>query len=249
MAQGIGDEPPFGEQARPDLARESRRGIPEVILAEAKTAEQVIAIARQFLDGVGRALISRISPETAAAVIAALPDATARLDEIARTLCLTLPHFTPVATGGHVGILTAGIADLPVAAEARFMAEAMGCRVTMVCDVGVAGVHRLFRPLDELLAAGVDCIVVAAGMDGALPSLVSGLVPCPVVGLPTPVGYGMGGQGHGALLAMLQSCSPGLAVVNIGNGIGAGSFAGLIANRMADARRDRARSAAPAGHV
>jgi len=117
------------------------------------------------------------------------------------------------------------------------MCREMGCAVTEIFDVGVAGLHRLFEPLQQLLdEERVDVLIVAAGMDGALPSVVSGLVDVPVIGLPTSVGYGMGGKGKAALLSMLQTCSPGLAVVNIDNGIGAGSMAGLIANRAAAAR-------------
>ena len=224
---------PSGPLARPDITREARRGIPEVILAQSKTPAQVIAIARRFLESTGRALISRITPTMADEVIAALPEALPLRYELAQALRLTTSDATQKLTGGHIGIITAGTSDIPAAEEARFIAEAMGCKVSTVYDVGVAGVHRLFTPLEELLAWRVDAIVVAAGMDGALPSLVAGLVPVPVIGLPTAVGYGMGGQGEAALLSMLQSCAPGLVVVNIDNGIGAGSFAALIANRMA----------------
>jgi NCAIR mutase (PurE)-related protein len=236
-ALGGGQTLPAGPVARPDFARESRRGIPEVILAQGKTTPQVIAVAREFLARTGRALISRLDPAVSDDVLHALPEAVALRYPLARALRLTLPDYPLRSTGGHVGIITAGTSDIPIAEEARFMAEAMGCRVTCIFDVGVAGVHRLFAPLEALLAQDVAAVVVAAGMDGALPSLVAGLVPVPVIGLPTPVGYGMGGGGEAALLAMLQGCAPGLAVVNIGNGIGAGAFAALIANRVAEARR------------
>lgn len=120
------------------------------------------------------------------------------------------------------------------------MAREMGCEVYPVYDVGVAGLHRLFKPLEHLVTeVDVDVIIVAAGMDGALPSVVSGLVPVPVIGLPISVGYGLGGKGIAALYGMLQTCSPGLAVVNIDNGIGAGAIAGMIANRAARFRRAR----------
>jgi pyridinium-3,5-biscarboxylic acid mononucleotide synthase len=135
-----------------------------------------------------------------------------------------------------VGVITAGSSDAPIAVEASLMAREMGIEVTIVRDVGVAGIHRLVEPLEQLMAEDVDAIVVAAGMDGALPSVVSGLVPVPVIGLPTSIGYGYGGEGVGALMAMLQSCAPGLAVVNIDNGIGAGATAALIANRAAAMR-------------
>ncbi len=245
-----GQNLPEGPQARPDLGREARRGIPEVIYAPSKTTPQIIAVARQFLSSTGRALISRVEPTVMDEVLEALPEAVALRYPLARALRLTMPDFPPRSTGGHVGIITAGTSDIPTADEARFMAEAMGCRVTCIFDVGVAGVHRLFEPLNALIAQAVDAVVVAAGMDGALPSLVAGLVPVPVVGLPTPVGYGKGGGGEAALLAMLQSCAPGMATVNIGNGIGAGAFAALIANRVAEARMTAPQPSAPLGqHV
>ncbi|MBA3824775.1 MAG: nickel pincer cofactor biosynthesis protein LarB [Ktedonobacterales bacterium] len=221
---------------RPDLDRATRRGIPEVILADSKSADQVIAIARQFLASTGRALISRLPDAMLPQVVAALPEAESLRFPLSHALRLTLPGTPPPTSGGHIGIITAGTSDIPYADEARFIAEAMGCQVTCIFDVGVAGVHRLFDPLNALITNGADVAIVAAGMDGALPSLVAGLVPFPVIGLPTPIGYGMGGQGEGALLAMLQSCSPGLVVVNIGNGIGAGAVAALIANRVATVR-------------
>ena len=142
----------------------------------------------------------------------------------------------PVETGGVVGLLTAGASDAPAADEAAWVAREMGCRVVRADDVGVAGLHRLEAPLRMLRELGADVVVVAAGMDGALPSVVSGLVNVPVIGLPTAVGYGLGGGGVAALLAMLQTCAPGLAVVNIDNGVGAGATAALIANRVAAAR-------------
>jgi NCAIR mutase (PurE)-related protein len=140
------------------------------------------------------------------------------------------------STGGLVAVISAGTSDIPVAEEAALVAEEMGCHVTCIYDVGVAGLHRLMKPLRDLLSNGVDVIIVAAGMDGALPSVVAGLVPVPVIGLPTSIGYGMGGKGVAALLSMLQTCVPGLSVVNIDNGVGAGSTAAIIANRVAQAR-------------
>jgi len=130
-----------------------------------------------------------------------------------------------------VGLLTAGTADIPVAEEAALVIEHMGCRVERAYDVGVAGLHRLTEPLARLVEAEVDVLVVVAGMEGALPSVVAGLVDVPVIGVPTSTGYGLGGDGTAALYAMLQSCSPGLVVVNIDNGVGAGAAAALIARR------------------
>ena len=146
------------------------------------------------------------------------------------------PDYVHRSTGGQVGVISAGTSDIPVAEEAALIAEEMGCQVTCIYDVGVAGLHRLVNPLRDLLARGTDAIIVAAGMDGALPSVVAGLVPVPVIGLPTSIGYGMGGKGVAALLAMLQTCAPGLSVVNIDNGVGAGITAAMIANRVAQAR-------------
>jgi NCAIR mutase (PurE)-related protein len=133
-------------------------------------------------------------------------------------------------------VLTAGTSDVPIAEEAAVVAHEMGCAVSTTYDVGVAGLHRLFKPLQKLMDDDTDVIIVAAGMDGALPSVVAGLVSVPVIGLPTSVGYGMGGKGVAALLTMLQTCAPGLTVVNIDNGVGAGATAALTANRMARLR-------------
>src|SRR5256885_13845682 len=139
--------------------------------------------------------------------------------------------------GGNVGVLTAGTSDIPMAEEAAALCHEMGCEVHSAYDVGVAGLHRLFAPLRAMLAAPADAIIVAAGMDGALPSVGAGLVDVPVIGLPTSVGYGLGGGGVAALLSMLQTCAPGLVVVNIDNGVGAGATAALFAHRGAAARR------------
>jgi NCAIR mutase (PurE)-related protein len=134
-------------------------------------------------------------------------------------------------------MLTAGASDASAADEAAWVAREMGCRIVRADDVGVAGLHRLEAPLRDLRQQGADVVIVVAGMDGALPSVVSGLVDIPVIGLPTSIGYGLGGGGVAALLSMLQTCAPGLVVVNIDNGVGAGATAALIANRVAAARR------------
>jgi NCAIR mutase (PurE)-related protein len=223
---------------RPDFDRVRRKGVPEVIMADRKSVEESLAIARQFLEREGRAILSRV-PE---ALEARLREALAGQAELewhagARAAVLRAPGCPQPSSGGRVGIITAGTSDIPRAEEAALVCREMGCRVSTVYDVGVAGLHRLFDPLERLLNQDqVDVLIVAAGMDGALPSVVSGLVPVPVIGLPTSVGYGLGGKGVSALLSMLQSCAPGLSVVNIDNGIGAGAMAGLIANRVAAAR-------------
>ncbi len=221
---------------RPDAGREQRKGAPEVIFGETKDAAHIIGMAQGLLAGSGRAIISRLSQNLVTPVRAAFQAYTVRIHEEAHLMVISRPDYVPLRTGGHVGVISAGTSDIPVAQEAALIAQEMGCHVTCIYDVGVAGLHRLFEPLRDLLAHEVDVIIVAAGMDGALPSVVAGLVPVPVIGLPTSIGYGLGGKGMAALLAMLQTCAPGLSVVNIDNGIGAGITAALIANRVARAR-------------
>lgn len=235
------------EPARPDFERQARKGVPEVISAERKTAEQVLAIAGSFLEKTGRAILSRVPAEIEARLRSEFEDqASLEWQAASRTAVLRRPGMAISQTGGRVGIVTAGTADVPWAEEAAVLCREMGCEVFCAYDVGVAGIHRLWEPLRRLVQdAQADVLIVAAGMDGALPSVVSGLVDLPVIGLPTSVGYGLGGKGEAALLAMLQTCSPGLAVVNIDNGIGAGAMAGLIANRMAAARAGTAAAGTP----
>ena len=223
-------------EIRPDVAREQRKGTPEVIFGETKGTSQIVAMAQVLLAQTGRAVISRMPPEALEAIQAAFRDYPMRVRGAARAVVIYRPEYVRKNTGGHIGVISAGTSDIPVAEEAVLIAEEMGCRVTCIYDVGVAGLHRLIEPLRDLLAHGADAIIVAAGMDGALPSVVAGLVPIPVIGLPTSIGYGMGGKGVAALLSMLQTCAPGLSVVNIDNGIGAGITAALIANRVAQAR-------------
>lgn len=232
---GAGPEDPI--EARLDLTREDRKGIPEVILAEVKTDEQVLAITRTFLARNGRAIVSRLREGTAERLERELRECSIIFRPLARAAAIHAPAYIPPRTGGHIGVLTAGTGDVPVAEEVRLIAEEMGCEVSTLYDVGVAGIHRLFDPLRDLLARDVAALVVCAGMDGALPSVVAGLSPVPVIGVPTSIGYGAGGKGEAALLSMLQTCAPGLTVVNIDNGIGAGATAALIANRLASARR------------
>ncbi|MFH1084228.1 MAG: nickel pincer cofactor biosynthesis protein LarB [Chloroflexota bacterium] len=226
--------------AQPDLHRHHRKGVPEIILASTKSTAQSLEIAAAFVERTGRAMLSRVPPELEAALRACYGE---RLEWFAasRMAILRAPGHQPPTAGGRVGVITAGTSDQPIAEEAAIVCREMGCDVSLVYDVGVAGLHRLFEPLRRLLDEDqVDVIIVAAGMDGALPSVVSGLVDVPVVGLPTSVGYGMGGQGVAALYAMLQTCAPGMSVVNIDNGVGAGAVAGLMANRVAAARSERA---------
>ncbi|MEA3406719.1 MAG: nickel pincer cofactor biosynthesis protein LarB [Chloroflexota bacterium] len=223
--------------ARPDYERERRKGVPEIVLTDTKTVSQSLAIAASLLEGNGRAILSRVSPDLRRALEEEYGSEGFEWYPASRMAVVHAEGFEVPASGGHVGIISAGTSDQPAAQEAAIVCREMGCDVHVVHDVGVAGLHRLFGPLERLLdEENVDVIIVAAGMDGALPSVVSGLVDVPVLGLPTSVGYGMGGGGEAALLAMLQTCSPGLAVVNIDNGVGAGVMAALIADRVASAR-------------
>lgn len=225
--------------SRPDFHREERKGVPEVILAGSKTTEQVISIAEAFLTARGRAIISRADSPLQATLAVHFVSDTLEIDPIAQMVVVRRTGQATLATGGRVGIVTAGTSDLGIAGQAAVVAREMGCKVDIVNDVGVAGIHRLFAPLKRMLDAGVDVLIVAAGMDGALPSVVSGLVDVPVIGLPVSTGYGFGGKGVAALMSMLQTCAPGMAVVNIDNGVGAGAMAGVIANRVARARAAR----------
>lgn len=206
-----------------DLDRAGRRGYPEAVYCEGKTAEQVAAIARAVGERGARTLFTRAAPSHAKAVLSALPDAA--YAENARLLAW--PADPPGPTGGTVLVLAAGTSDLPVAEEALLTARHLGRRAELVVDVGVAGLHRVLGRLEQLRAA--RAIVVAAGMDGALPSVVAGLVSAPVVAVPTSVGYGAAFDGLAPLLTMLNSCAPGVAVVNIDNGYGAGHMAAQIA--------------------
>jgi NCAIR mutase (PurE)-related protein len=221
-----------GDFARLDVSRAARKGVPEVVFAEGKDSEQLVGIVRRFLDHSAMVLCSRVSAEQAAALAGAAPGVVEH-DERSHVVVVRRADAPTVAERGAVGVLAAGTSDLGVAGEAVAMCRAMGVAVVSAFDVGVAGLHRLATPLDEMRAAGVAAVVVAAGMEGALPSVVAGLVDVPVIGLPTSTGYGLGGRGEAALLGMLQSCSPGLVVVNIDNGIGAGATAALIARRAA----------------
>lgn len=231
-----------GGTVRADVGRESRKGVPEVILADRKRPDDSLAAVQAFLDARGRAILSRTPDALIEQLRAAYSECAFEVFGRGGVVIIKRPDFVPPPPGGRVGVLTAGTSDIPFAEEAQVVAAEMGCEVFAFYDVGVAGIHRLAEPLSVLREQGVDAIIVAAGMDGALPSVVSGLVDVPVIGLPTPIGYGLGGEGVAALMTMLQTCAPGLTVVNIGNGVGAGATAALIANRVAAARR----SAAPA---
>jgi NCAIR mutase (PurE)-related protein len=213
--------------AKLDHHRALRRGFPEVVYGEGKTREQVVAIVERIAAAGQNVLVTRVSPEVKEAVAASCPGV--RHHESAR--CLTLEVHERAALPGRVAVVCAGTSDVPVAEEAAVTAEFLGAAVDRVHDVGVAGLHRLLARTGTLREAHV--VIVAAGMEGALPSVVGGLVDAPVIAVPTSVGYGASFQGVAALLAMLNSCASGVAVVNIDNGFGAGYLAAAILRKRA----------------
>jgi NCAIR mutase (PurE)-related protein len=224
--------------AKLDGNRGLRKGIPEVILAEGKSAADVAEISQRMVAKCGRAIVSRCSVEHVAAVKSAFPNGVQlEVNDKARMIVIKKPNFVVSPSGGRVGILTAGTSDIPVAEEAKIIAQEMGCTVYSTYDVGVAGIHRLIVPIKQVVSNDVDVVVVVAGREGALASVVSGLIDVPVIAVPTSNSYGFGEKGLSALMAMLQSCSLGLAVVNIDGGISAGAMATLIANRAAKFRK------------
>jgi NCAIR mutase (PurE)-related protein len=222
----------LGDLAVLDLDRRRRTGIPEVVLAGPKHPDEVAEIAAALLARTGSACVSRMRPRQRRAVERVAAAHGARLVAYGRRACrLLAPDAAEPVQHGLVGLLAAGTSDLEPLAEARMVCDAAGCATTTAVDVGVAGLERLFAPLGAMLAAGADALVVAAGMDGALASVVAGLAGVPVIGLPVSTGYGAGGRGRAALLSMLQACAPGLVVVNVDNGVGAGAAAALVAQR------------------
>ena len=212
--------------ARLDTHRRLRRGVPEAVLCEGKTAAHLVAITRRMMRAKELILLTRLEPSVAQRLREALPalryDATARLG-------FWVPRRAPKRAVGLVVVASGGTADIPVAEEAALTLELLGSRTVRLYDVGVAGIHRVLSAFALLQRS--RAIVVAAGMEGALASVVAGLARCPVVAVPTSVGYGASFSGLGALLTMLNSCAPGVAVVNIDNGFGAGYLAHVINQR------------------
>lgn len=211
-------------EAHVDTHRQLRTGHAEVVYGAGKTPEQIVAILSRLHDAGQDGLVTRVGADKAAAVLEALPDI--RWHATAGILHLPHPDTTPPKTQGRITVICAGTSDLPVAEEAAVIAEAFGHPVDRVRDVGVAGLHRILGKLDALREASV--LIVVAGMEGALPSVVAGLVKQPVIAVPTSVGYGANFGGIAALLGMLNSCASGVVVVNIDNGFGAAMAASRI---------------------
>ena len=217
--------------AKIDINRRKRRGVPEVIFAETKELEDIKKIIKKTLEKTNSVVISRIKKEDYKKIMAFVKRLKVKVKTGKNSSSILLFKKPIKFQGGKVGILTAGTSDIGVAEEARLMCEAMNCKCITSYDVGVAGIQRIFPILKKIVKEDVDCIIVAAGMEGALATLVSTMVDIPIIGIPTSVGYGYGGKGIAALASMLQSCSLGLSVVNIDNGIAAGGIAANIANR------------------
>jgi len=221
----------LGGRARLDLGRFLRRGIPEVVLASGKSPGDAARLTVALAARQGQGLISRMTEAHRVAVQDAAVAAGMRVVAYADSARVVRDDFSPEPVPGKVGLLTAGTSDVRVADEARMVVESCGLEARLEADLGVAGLHRFVGPLASTLEWGADVVIVAAGMDGVLPGLVAGLIDVPVIGLPVSTGYGRGGAGEAALNTMLQSCSTGLVVVNIDNGVGAGAAAVLIAQR------------------
>jgi NCAIR mutase (PurE)-related protein len=212
--------------ARVDTGRRTRRGFPEVIFCAGKLPEQVVAIARALVEADGVVLGTRATPEHFEAVLPEFPDA--RFHAVARCITVIRQPLPPLV--GRVAVVCAGTSDIPVAEEAAVTLETFGSVVDRISDVGVAGIHRLLAVRDRLEAC--NAVIVAAGMEGALPSAVAGLISKPIIAVPTSVGYGASFGGIAALLGMLNSCGSGVTVVNIDNGFGAGYAAANISRLL-----------------
>ncbi|TXT57355.1 MAG: hypothetical protein BAJATHORv1_10055 [Candidatus Thorarchaeota archaeon] len=232
-----------GDLARIDGAREGRSGIPEVIFSESKSADDTVQIAKTMIVQSGYALMTRINTEKLQTLQRDLSDyeIEAKGSGNHYTVLASSPDWSPPEPTGKIAVVTAGTSDIPFAYESILVAKIMGVTAISFFDVGVAGIHRLVEPIKQIVKEKVSAVVVLAGMEGALPTVVASLVNAPVIGVPIPTGYGHGGKGETALASMLQSCAPGLAVVNIGNGLGAGSFAALIAKRCGKIQPDSGR--------
>lgn len=224
--------------AKIDINRSKRRGIPEVIFAESKELNEIKKIIKKTLEKTNAVIVSRIKKKDYDKILEYTKKLKVKVKTGKNSSSLLIFKKPIKIHGGKVGILTAGTSDIGVAEESRLMCEAMNCKCITSYDVGVAGIQRIFPILKEMVEEEVDCIIVAAGMEGALATLVATMVDIPIIGIPTSVGYGYGEKGIAALASMLQSCSLGLTVVNIDNGIAAGGVAANIANRATQKKKN-----------
>ncbi len=226
-----------GDLAKLDVFRKTRTGTPEVIFAQNKAPQILTEIISQFLKSKKFAIISRYNEKQKTLILERFgnnKDYIIDIKELGKIIVIKESTYNFEKKGGIVGIITAGSSDIPIAVEAEVIVRVMGCKVISSYDVGIAGIHRIFTPLSNMIKSGVHVIIVCAGMEGTLPGVVAALVDVPIIGVPISSGYGIGEKGKGALITMLQSCSPGLLVVNIDNGFGAGASAALIANKIVE---------------
>ena len=217
--------------AKIDINRKMRKGIPEVIFAENKQLLEIKKIIARVLKKSESVLVSRIQKKDYSKVIDFSKKSNFKIKKGKNTTTVLIFKKPIKKSGAKIGIITAGTSDIGVAEEAKLMCESMNCECITSYDIGIAGLHRTFPILKQFVKEGIDVIIVAAGMEGALASVVSSMVNVPVIGVPTSVGYGYGEKGKAALASMLQSCALGLSVVNNDNGIGAGAVAAKIANQ------------------
>ncbi|MBQ6351555.1 MAG: nickel pincer cofactor biosynthesis protein LarB [Methanobrevibacter sp.] len=217
----------FDDIAKIDIKRNERAGFPEAVFSQSKDYEDLLLIIEKYLEsGDDDLILTRLSSERYERILNDLGENSFIFDYNKRAQILIIrKEVTKKDPIAKIGIITAGTSDINVAEEARVIVEEGGCEAITSYDIGVAGIHRLFPQIAHMVKEGVKVFIVCAGMEGALPSVVAGLVDVPVIGVPTSVGYGVGEGGRVALDAMLQSCAPGIAVVNIDNGFGAGVFA------------------------
>ena len=218
--------------AQIDTGRRNRKGIPEVILAERKELPDLKKIIKKTLTKNNEVLISRIKQKDYTKILEFAKKNKYKIKNGKNTTALLIYKNKIKKLGGKIGIIAAGTSDIGVGEEARLVCESMNCDCLSSYDVGIAGLHRIFPVMKQFIESEVDVIIVVAGMEGALASIVSSIADVPVIGVPTSIGYGYGEKGVAALASMLQSCSLGLTVVNIDNGVGAGAAAANIANRI-----------------
>ena len=222
----------IGNIAQIDTGRRNRKGIPEVILAERKELPDLKKIIKKTLTKNNEVLISRIKQKDYTKILEFAKKNKYKIKNGKNTTALLIYKNKIKKLGGKIGIIAAGTSDIGVGEEARLVCESMNCDCLSSYDVGIAGLHRIFPVMKQFIESEVDVIIVVAGMEGALASIVSSIADIPVIGVPTSIGYGYGEKGVAALASMLQSCSLGLTVVNIDNGVGAGAAAANIANRI-----------------
>ncbi len=222
----------IGSIAQIDTGRKNRKGIPEIILGERKQLLDLKKIIKKTLSKNNEVLVSRIKKKDYSKILEFSKKNKYKIKSGKNTSALLIYKNNIKKTGGKVGIIAAGTSDIGVGEEARLVCESMNCDCLCSYDVGIAGLHRIFPVLKQFVESEVGAIIVVAGMEGALASIVSSIADVPVIGVPTSIGYGYGEKGVAALASMLQSCSLGLTVVNIDNGVGAGAAAANIANRI-----------------